>query len=361
MMKALLLTFVFSFFMTDAIAKPQVLDIIRQPRSRAMGGVGIGLADDDYAMFNNVAGLGGSEKSGWRFLDFQMEGTLDDYLFSSTILNMASNFSVDQLSDLMGKDVGARSEMMTLIQVPHAHIAYIADVQGSLNQYNLVNPVYEIGTMITHGVQVGTAWSFKKSRRSVDEFRWGLSGKLLFRKGGYYELGTVSILQASADPTNYFAGVTGEYGIGIGGDLGAQYVRQVGQDSLFTLGASVTDVAGTKFPDSRTLSIPMAVNFGAGFKRKLYGASTYTLGLDYRNALLATSFSNKIHFGGEFGLGNVFFLRAGMNQLHATYGFGLDFGFLRIAASSFGEELDAAYGISTTRRFIFNVNLGVSI
>lgn len=341
-------------------AREQGTSLLRQARSKAMGGIGVGIADDDYAMFNNAAGLAGNELSGWRPLYLQVEGTLDDYLYFAELTDVTSGFTLDKLNALMGKDIGGRTSAMTMFMLPHFHLAYLADTQVSFGQYNPVNPIYQIGAMITHGVQMGAAWSYKRGRRAPDEFRWGFAGKFLFRKGGFYEIGTTSILQSSSDPQTYFAGVIGDFGTALGGDLGAQYVRKIDYDTTFYLGSSLQDIAGTRFPDTRTQSIPMALNAGFGFKRNLNGSS-FTIGMDYRNILLSTAFSNKLHFGGEFGLGKVFFLRAGLNQLRATYGAELNFWLLKLGAASFGEELDSAYGISSTRRFVFDLSLGVAI
>jgi hypothetical protein len=360
----IILTFLFvilSYLSADlAYSREQGTSLVRQARSKAMGGIGVGMADDDYAMFNNPAGLAGQELSGWRPLSLQIEGTLDDYLYVAEISDVTSGFTLDKLNALMGKDIGGRSSAMTLFMLPHFHLAYIADTQASINQYNPVNPIYQIGAMITHGIQLGAAWGYKRGRRAPDEFRWGFAGKFLFRKGGFYEIGTTSILQSSSDPQTYFAGVIGDFGAAFGGDLGVQYLRKLDYDTSFYFGSSLQDIAGTKFPDSRTQSIPMALNAGFGFKRNINGSSL-TLGMDYRNILMATALSNKLHFGGEFGLGKVFFLRAGFNQLRASYGVEFNFWLLKIGAASFGEELDSSFGISSTRRFIFDMSFGVAI
>ncbi len=345
-------------FSSEAFSREQTLELIRQPRTMAMGGVGVGLADDEYALFNNVAGLAGNEKRSFRVLDVLGETSWDAVLNQSAYSAITQGASINTLNSIMGVSIPGRVDMLTLVQLPHFEIAYLMDGQLVINQYNPVNPTFDLSAMLTHGLQFGGAWSFKNGRRSPNEFRWGLSGKMLFRRGGAYDLAIDEMLKIGSDP-EYAASIIGTTQTGFGFDTGFQFLRKVSPDTTFSVGSSLTDIGSTKFSDSRTLSIPMAVNLGVGVKTKLESA-TFSLGMDFKNLFLSTALSNKFHVGAEADLGFIS-LQAGLNQLNATYGAGFNFWLVRISALSFAEELDAGRGISTARRIVgeFNLNLPI--
>jgi hypothetical protein len=340
-------------------AMEQTQEIVRQPRNMAMGGIGVGLADDEYSLFNNPAGLAGYEQRGFRPLGFGIEGTWDTYKNFSEIASVSKSLSFSSMNIFMNKDISFRMSQVPMVLLPHFALSYIADTQVSVNQFNQVSPYFNLGAMITHGVQAGMAWSFKEGRRSTSEFRYGLAVKLLFRKGGYYDLGTANMLHMSGEAQSYLANIIGGYGKAFGGDLGAQYLKKIEGNSTISLGASITDIAGTKFPDSRTMSIPMSLNVGAGLTKNLY-ESKLKFGLDFRNLLLSNSLSNKIHLGSEFDMGYLK-LMAGLNQLHATYGVGFDFWMLKTMFMSYAEELGPSYGLMSSRRMLVQVNFNMPI
>ena len=205
-------------FCTFAAAKEQTMELVRQPRTMAMGGAGVGLADDAYSLFHNAAGLAGLEDRGFRPIGVGIEGSWDTYSSLSDIMALTSNFSVSSLNTFMGKDIALRVSEVPMLLLPHFAIAYIVDGQIALNQYNLVNPNFNIGYMVTHGVQAGTAWSFKQGRHPVDEFRVGVAAKLLFRKGGYYDVGTAGLLQSTGGGTAYLKSLVGNFGSAFGAE-----------------------------------------------------------------------------------------------------------------------------------------------
>jgi hypothetical protein len=354
-----ILAFFFLIGPLNSFSMEQTHELVRQPRNMAMGGIGVGLADDENALFNNPAGLGGYEERGFRPLRLGVEGTWDTYTNFSEIASIAGNLSVSSLNTFMNKDIAFRLSQVPMIILPHFAIAYITDTQISINQFNQVSPYFNLGAMITHGLQFGMGWSHKEGKRANSEFRWGFATKLIFRKGGYFDLGTANILQMSGNASGYLASVIGDYGTAFGGDLGIQYLRKLDSSTTASFGSSLTDIANTRFSDSRAMTIPMALNFGLGLKKKLYDV-TVNFGIDYRNALMNTSFSNKLHIGSEFDLGYLK-LMGGLNQLNATYGIGFDLWLLKMTFMSYAEELGQSYGQFTSRRMMMQVNFSMPI
>jgi hypothetical protein len=346
-------------FSETSFALEQVQSLVRQPRTMAMGGAGVGLADDEYSLFHNPAGLAGLEERGFRPLGLGIEGSWDTYTNLGDIMALTSNFSIASLNVFMGKDIAFRASEVPMILLPHFALAYIVDMQFALNQYNLVNPNFNLGDMTTQGVQAGTAWSFTQGRHPTDEFRVGIAVKLLLRKGGYYDLGTAGLLQASGGGTKYLNSIVGTYGTGFGGDVGVQYLKKLSPTNTISIGSSLTDVANTKFSVSNAMTIPMNWSLGVGYKKTL-DALQMSFALDMRNILQAMALSNKIHFGTELKLG-VLDLYAGLNQLNPTYGFGFDVWVLKLMFLSYAEELGPAYHQASSRRAMMQVNFNMPI
>jgi hypothetical protein len=334
--------------------------LVRQPRQMAMGGIGVGLADDEYALFNNPAGLAGQKSRKFRPVNVALEGSLDIYGSLSTVTEAMSNFGIGTLNELMGKDIYLRASTAPLITLPSFALAFVGDAQGSLLIRNQANPTYRIGNMLTYGIQAGMGWSFKSGRRPVDEWRFGLAGKVLWRKGGIYDLGTPEFLNLANDAEGYIAQLVGEYGMGLGADVGVQYVRHLdNKGSDLFIGASLTDVGGTRFDVGTARSIAMNPSVGVGWIKKT-DFLRFKAGLDLRNLDREMRFSNKIHFGTETSL-PLFDLYAGMNQMNLTYGAAFDIWVLRITALSYAEELGVAFHQNTSRRYVLHFDFNLPI
>ena len=345
------------FFSTSSSA---LETLVRQPRQMAMGGIGVGLADDEYALFNNPAGLAGQKTRQFRPVNVALEGSLDIYSSLSTVTDALSNFGLGTLNELMGKDIYLRASTAPLITLPNFAVAFIGDAQGSLLIRNQANPTYRIGNMLTYGFQAGMGWSFKSGRRPVDEWRFGLAGKMLWRKGGIYDLSTPEFLSLANDAEGYIANLVGEYGMAFGADVGVQYVRHLdskGSDLYF--GASLTDIGGTRFDVSTARAVTMNPSIGVGWVKNS-DFIRFKAGLDLRNLDQETRFSNKLHFGTETSL-PLFDIYAGMNQLNLTYGAAFDIWVLRITALSYAEELGVAFHQNTSRRYVLHVDFNLPI
>ncbi len=353
-----LLLFCISLFTFTAQA--QVTNsLVRQPRTMAMGGAGIALADDEYALFQNPAGLAGQTSRRFRVLGLTLEASQDTYSTFGTSLSAFSNFKISTLNTLMGKDIFIRAGVLPMITLPNFSIAYLADVQGAISQFNQANPSFLFGQRITHGVQAGFGWSLSKSRKATDDIRFGVAAKVLWRKGGYYNISTAGFLQATSSGKSFIDGLVGNFGMGFGGDLGFQYVNRPNKKTSLFFGASATDVGGTKFSDSHAQSIPMNVGFGVGAKKELE-VLTVKVDADLRNLTQDTSLVNKTHFGTEISMALVD-LYFGLNQMNLTYGAAFDLWILKVSAVSTSEELGINYRQQPSRRYMLQVDFNLPI
>lgn len=345
--------------MPEAHAQNGITTLVKQPRQTAMGGAGVGLADDEFALFMNPAGLAGQDRRRFKVAGIGIEAPLETYTTLSQSLSAFNNFSVSTLNELMGKEIYARASVVPMLQLPGFAITYLLDVQGAIEQFNQANPTFKIGNMVTHGVQAGMGWSLKSGRRATDEWRFGVAGKILFRRGGYFDVSTAGFLQVASGGIDYINSLVGSYGTGYGADLGIQYVKHIDPKQDFFVGASVTDVFGTSFSSPKAQKILMNPSIGFGYRRQLEFLKI-KFAADFRNLDQAVSFGNKTHFGTEVSL-PLFDLYAGLNQLNVTYGAAFDLWILRLTLLSYAEELGVRFHQLTSRRYMLQVDFSLPI
>lgn len=345
--------------LSPARAQNGVTTLVKQPRQTAMGGAGVGLADDEYALFMNPAGLAGQNNRRFKLVGLGVEAPLETYTTLSQSLSALDNFSLSTLNDLMGKEIYVRSSLVPVLQLPNFAITYLLDVQGAIEQFNQANPTFKIGNMVTHGVQAGLGWSLKSGRRATDEWRFGIAGKILFRRGGYFDVSTAGFLQVASGGIDYINSLVGGYGTGYGADVGVQYVKHIDPKQDFYFGASVTDVFGTSFSSPQAQKIVMNPSIGFAYRRQLEFLK-FKIAADIRNIDQAVSFGNKTHLGAEVSI-PLFDLYAGLNQLNVTYGAAFDIWVLRVTLLSYAEELGVRFHQLTSRRYMLQVDFSLPI
>ena len=350
----------FLFLIFSSVAEAQVTNsLIRQPRTMAMGGAGVALADDEFALFQNPAGLAGQNSRRFRLLGLTLEASSDTYSTFGSSLSAFSKFNSSTLNTLMGKDIFLRADLVPMITLNHFAIAYIADAQGAINQYNQANPTFLMGYQITHGVQAGMGWNLNLGKRAKDEVRVGGAAKVLWRKGGYYNISTAGFLEAVSDSKNYIKNLVGDFGMGFGFDLGSQWVRHLDKNTELLGGVSITDVGDTHFSDPRAAKIPMNISFGLGAKKD-FDLYQLKVDADLRNLSQQTAFVNKTHLGAEFSI-PLFNFDLGLNQMNLTYGVSFDLWVLKVSAVSDVEELGFAYHQQASRRYMLQVDFNLPI
>src|SRR5690606_23561619 len=94
---------------------------------------------------------------------------------------------------------------------------------------NRANPETLLGQQMTNGITGTYAFSLQRRRgrrRAMWDFRIGLSGKLLFRRGGYYDLSATDVIRLGTEKEQFLSPLVGNYGMGIGVDLGFQFLRR---------------------------------------------------------------------------------------------------------------------------------------
>lgn len=347
------LIFLFTLFSPGAQAQEQVSPV-GLSRLQGMGGAGVGLADDEQALFINPAGLSGLKNRRFRPLTLYLEGDVNVYNSYQDSSDVFKDFSVSKLNELMGKTLYFRGSANTMIALPNFAISFLGDVQYSLLTRNQVNPEFRLGYQYTNGLQAGFSHAFKSSKNANDELRIGFAGKMLFRRGGYNDL-TTSDLLAIGDEQAFVADLAGPWARGFGFDIGSQYVRKVGRISNASAGVSIRDVANTRFSSYKADQIPMNISLGLGWKSELDFLSL-SAALDYQNLTAATEWTNRLHFGLEAAT-PIFRVFAGLNQLYFSYGAGVDLWLIRMSLVTYTAEQGTSFRQRPSQRVAYQLEL----
>lgn len=327
-------------------------------RQRGMGGIGVGIANDEHALFTNAAGLAGIEHRRWKVVSINLEGSLDLYDSYASSAALFSNFSIEKLNALAGKNIYFRGGAGTMFYGPGFALAAYIDGQSAIYTQNQVTPEYELGIMTTEGLQGGFAWKIPiGGKKSTTELRVGTAAKFMFRKGGYYKLGASDLLSIT-DGKEYLTALVGDYGAGVGFDLGTQLVQKVGKGTSIFLGTSATDIPKTNIK-GKAQDVAMNFGLGLGVVQKMEFMDV-TVGADLQNLTQVDAFSNKFHFGLELG---VPFLKlwGGLNQGYFTYGMGVEFWLARISFSSYSEELGYRFKQRQNKRVLLQIDVKLPI
>ncbi len=335
--------------------------IVQQPRNLGMGSIGVGIAGfdhDEYALFNNPAGLVGNTTDEIRLIGLSLEGSDDIYSSSKDIQAAFSDFKPSSLSVLAGQNIYFRGGLTPMYRMGHFALAYLVDGEYSMTQYNASNPDFDIAAMTTHGLQAGYGWSLAHGRRPKDDLRFGVGAKMLFRRGGFFRLGPADLVSATNNPTGYITELMGPVQTGVGFDVGTQYVYHISKSTDVSFGSSLTDVFDTRF-GGKAETIPMNWSFGFGFKTSVE-MFKITTGLDFRDLTATSDFMQKVHWGMSLSVPFIDFY-LGLNQFYLTYGLGFDIWIARVSVVSSEMELGYRFRQNASRRYLVQFDFKLPI
>lgn len=346
------------FLPLSAGAESALRELYQGARAQAMGGAFVAVADDEQAIFMNPAGLAGIQKHRLSYIAGSLE-VAQDVVGSLTSLSSFGGGSGDSINALMGKDIYGRAQVAPSFVMPGFGVSILVDGQTAVLARNKALPNIVIGYQTTNGVQVGYGLSLgRKGRRgsaSGGDFRIGVAGKILWRRGGYRTVGLTEMLNLSEDALQSLAG---EYGRGIGFDAGMQYLIPINSRLTASAGVAMTEIGGITFTSAADPQ-PSNLSAGMAFKYTLPRAQL-TLAYDYRNILALTDWRKRSHLGFEAQL-PVLSLYAGLNQGYLTYGFSFDAWLMKVTAVSYGEEIGTALSQDPMRRYLLNLTFAFGL
>lgn len=325
-----------------------------------MGGVSVATVNDESALAMNPAGLG-------RLRDFY--GTILDpeVDISKNVPDMQRVQSFNQpttLSDVMPSILAskntyyhARSQLFPSFVAKNFGI-------GLLGKYTLdgiASSNTSVDTFYRDDLALLLGFNF---RLWGGRIKIGFTGKVISR----VELNEKTLNPTSPYDLNTLAS-TGKLkeGVGAGGDVGILLTAP--WTYLPAIGAVVRDVGGTPFdkatgirrtdttvrPDAQVQDMDVGVSISPIHSNGVRS----TWGLEYQGVLTASQESDKaklLHFGTEFNLGDVLFLRAGYNQRYWTAGFELASEHFQFQLASYGVEVGDEVTPTEDRRYNLKIS-----
>jgi hypothetical protein len=313
----------------------EIYEFYHGVKAQAMGNAVTAIVNDEEALYLNPAGLAGNKEYKFHYLVADMTASSD--LVYSAIGGAGGGLdsmmsSPEKMSDLvMGKNIYGEAQLTSTLMMPNMAIGIIGDQQISMTARNRALPKVTLGYQTTNGIQAAYGIVVGRGKKR-GELKIGLAAKLLWRRGGYRDLPTTTVMNMSTEKLNQ---ITGPFGRGFGADLGAQYSFKLNNKFSFSSGIVYTDIGDTSF-DSGAMAIKGNLAFGLAGKYT-YGQSGLTVSYDYRHIRDETDWRKKNHLGLELQL-PIMSLYGGVNQVYFTYGAGFDLWLFRITAMSYVEE-----------------------
>lgn len=327
-------------------------------RANGMGGAFVAIADDEQAIFLNPAGLAGVKGLTFNYAAADVEVSWDAILTGLSGMTSLGEINGDTLNLFQGKNIFGNAQFAPSLVMPGFGVGLISNGQFALYETNVANPNMKMTYMITNGFQVGFGGSvFPKRMRMKQDLRVGIAGKMMWRRGGVYDLGVLDLLNLTQDPIGSLHSITGNFGRGFGVDLGAQYLRHVGKRLVLSTGLSIQDLGDTAFADDKAMPQKSNVTWGLGATYNLKRIK-FTYALDYAHLLQDMDFRSRLHTGFELQMPFVT-LSAGLYQLNLAYGASFDLWIFRVTASSYATELGTFGGQNSERRYAARIALKV--
>lgn len=350
---------IFSVWATSALAADHELrSLYRSTRAMALGGAYVAITDDADALYLNPAGLAGikGQQIQYAILDAELS---QDALTSSTLLSTFSNANGTAVNALLGKNIYGRAQVTPTFVMPGFGVGIILDGQAAVLANNTALPDIIAGYQTTMGIQAGFGFSvLKKGRRAsptAPDLRVGLGAKMLWRRGGYRPLGLTSLLNITPELLKSMAG---NFGRGLGFDLGMQYLMPLNSRLTLQFGGAMTEIGDVKFASEADTQ---RGNFTVGTAlRYRLPRSEITLAYDYAHISEDTDWRKRSNLGLEAKLPFVS-LMLGLHQMRLTYGASFDAWIFKVTAVSYSEEIGTTWGLDPERRFMLRLALGFGI
>lgn len=325
--------------------------LYRGARVMGMGGASVAFVNDEEAIFYNPAGLAGNRRFRLNYLAADLSASWDFVSAAQEGVAAFENLSGDSFNVLIGRNLYAQAQIVPSLVASNFGVAVIVDQQLGLTTFNQSYPQITLGYQTTNGIQLAYGVSvLGGGKRQKGDLRIGVAGKLLWRRGGYYDLPLTGVLTIQED----FSGIVGGFGRGMGLDLGMQYLRTVSDRLSLSGGAAFTDIGDTSF-SSKATGIKNNLTLGVA-AQYVYGLSKFTLAYDYSHILSDIDWRKKNHLGLEVDLPLVD-LYGGINQVGLTYGAAFDAWLFRITAFTYQEELGTLAKQNSARRYSARIAL----
>lgn len=342
------------FLFTIALVSSQVFaaaipDMYTSVRALGMGNAYLGLATETDALFYNPAGL--ARNTGVNLKLFGVGAGVGGINSVKSLMDFngsSGSAFIEALNNLYGKNTWVGASGRAGLSLPFFSVAVYNVADIGLVYNNPVYPQFDTNAVNDFGYSMGVGVPLGPF------IHWGLSLKYIKRFGTRDPISTSTL--ANLDFTSLKEKYT-QWGRGYGMDTGVNllvptpFVKPV-------FSAVWRNIGDTNFKsENLSVNIPSEkgeMALGAALLVDLPLVSV-TPAVDIRylnnNALQIT---RKINFGVEVGL-PLLDLRGGFREGYYTGGVGVNLGFIRVDAATYGVELGAYPGQLEDRRYMVEV------
>lgn len=361
-----------------ALASYELRTLYRDTRMKAMGGAGVALLLDDrdaiQGVFTNPAQMAGNQNITLHYFGMDIGASWDSYTAVGDVSSAFSNFTMSSLNSILGKDIFGNLQLVGGVTGPGFGVAAIMDGQFAFYGQNQAYPDFTVAYQTTTGVQ--GAWGAaidlspgasgrRRPRRQnagkasgkVSELRFGLGGKMLWRRGGYKDVPLATLLSADIETLK---SLMGSFETGYGVDAGLQYVQSVGGALSWSLGTSYQNIGDVNFNKNVAETVPGNLTAGGSVKYSLGGITSATLAYDQAFLLTTTDWRKRSHLGVEWELPGLSVF-GGIYQTYLSYGASFDAWVFRVTAASYAEELGGTAYQNGNRRYVVRLAMRLGL
>lgn len=341
----------FLFFLSPFVFSAEVPDMYVSTRALGMGNAFIGLATETDALYYNPAGI--ARNSGINLQLFGVHaglGGLDSVTELQNFNGSSGSGFVSALNNLYGKNTWVGASGRAGLSLPFFSVAVYNVADIGLVYQNPVYPQFDTNAINDFGYALGTGIP-------IGPFiHWGMSLRYVKRFGTRDPISTSTL--ANLDFESLKSKYT-QWARGYGMDMGLNltlptpFVRPV-------FSAVWRNIGDTNFksedPFTNVPSERSEMALGAAVIVDLPLISV-TPAVDIRHLNRDDlQITRKINFGLEIGL-PLIDLRGGFREGYYTGGVGLNLGFIRVDAATYGVELGAYPGQLEDRRYMVELSM----
>ena len=354
------------FFLGRVATAAEVFEMNRNVRALGMGNAYTAVVDDEDSLFYNPAGIGRNSGIFWSVVDFNFGvNDISDTLDTFSNLTGTSTEFANALNSLYGNPIWGGGHGKTAAIFPFFAAGYYYDLDMSVSVNNPSATSMDVNIVSDEGIAIGAGFS-------AGIMSFGTVVRRVERTGARRTYGAAAIadiVSGTGSPDDIFNSFDNS-GLGYGLDMGINF----GFDTIVApmLSFVIKDIGNTSFrTSSNAIEAPPTQE-----QEMIMGASmvvdlplvSVSPAIDIKHLDNSDiQFGKKVHFGIELGV-PLLDLRAGYHQGYFSYGAGLNLGFMRIDAASWGVELgeypgqleDRRFMLQATMRFGFDVGIGGS-
>jgi len=319
-------------------------------RALGMGNAYSAVVADKDSLFYNPAGL--SRVTGFNVTLADIAGGVDRADMVTTVQDMRSSTSyANTIKQQIGKNLWAGGSGMAAITAPGVGFAAFDKLEAAATLSNPAAPNLDLRFYNDIGFAAGVSVSL------LPALHIGVSGMRISRTGADFDIGVATLGSLSSqDLSNRLQSKGAAYSgtVGIVAVLPENMTNPRISGVYKNVGVSMfTQESGTEYLGRLQSELDLGFAFDVPA-----GPILITTSFDYKYANLAEEqVGKKLHFGTEI---NLFTLsaRGGFSQGYYTVGAGIDLGFLKADAATYGVELGEYPGQKEDRRYVVSINIG---